>query len=397
MGDIFFCALKSLFRKRLRTILTAGSITIGVIMVVIVTIISGAGKKMVNSELQSLGLSGISVTTFSSNTAEAETGSPAEGLEIIRKTKNVSTAMPLLLQFATSLIRDTRSDTIICGIDAGAVQAISLNVKHGRMITKGDVSSADNVCVVDETLAKSAYGRDNITGKTIILQINGVDFEFRVIGIAKAGSALLSNLGEFIPGMVYVPYSTLQSLTGRTKFDQVAVRVENQDEIIETENQILKRLENLTGYRDYFRVENLSRHRDRLGSVLDIVTMILTALSAISMVVSGLGIMTIMLASVNERMREIGIKKSIGASSTRIMLEFLAESVVISLIGSLSGILLGSIISAAGLSLFGQPMFFNLFDMGLIVLVSITIGAVFGVYPAVKASKLKPVDALRMD
>jgi putative ABC transport system permease protein len=395
--DIFRCALKSLLRKRLRTILTAGSITIGVMMVVIVTIISSAGKHAVNNELQSLGLAGLSITTTASITNEGHTGISSESLEIIRSTRNVSTAMPLLIQFASSLIRETRSDTIVCGIDAGAVQAISLNVKHGRMITKGDVLSVDNVCVIDETLAKSAYGRENITGKTIYLQIFGTDYEFEIVGIAKAGSTLLSNLGEFIPGMVYIPYSTLQTLTGRVNFDQVAVRVANQDDISETESQIIKRLEHSTGYYNYFRAENLSLHRDRLGSLLDIVSLILTALSAISMVVSGLGIMTIMLVSVNERMREIGIKKSIGASRKRIMLEFLTESVIISLIGSLSGILIGSLISAIGLGIFGQNMFFNLNDMAIIVFISILIGAIFGVYPAIKASRLRPVDALRME
>lgn len=397
MFDIFLCAIKSLFRKRLRTVFTAGSITIGVMMVVIVTIISSAGKRVVNKEFQSLGLSGISITTTQSAVNDGQHGISAEGLEIIRNTRNVSTAMPLLIQFASSLIRDTRCDTIICGIDAGAVQAISLHLKYGRMITKGDVRSVENICVIDETLAKTAYGRENITGKTISLQINGVDNQFLIVGIAKAGSALLSNLGEIIPGMVYIPYSTLQTLTGRMNFDQVAVRVANQGEIAETGSQIIKRLEHLTGCRGYFRAENLTLHRDRLGGLLDIISLILTALSAISMVVSGLGIMTIMLVSVNERMREIGIKKSIGASRGRIMLEFLTESVAISLIGSLTGIIMGSAVSAVGLGLYGQSMPFNLRNMAAIVLVSIAIGAIFGVYPAVKAAKLRPVDALRME
>ena len=132
----------------------------------------------------------------------------------------------------------------------------------------------------------------------------------------------------------------------------------------------------MTGSRGYFRAENLTLHRDRLGGLLDIIGLILTALSAISMVVSGLGIMTIMLVSVNERMREIGIKKSIGASRGRIMLEFLTESVAISLIGSLTGIIIGSAVSAVGLGLYGQSMPFNLLNMAAIVLVSIAIGAI---------------------
>ena len=308
MGDIVRCALISLSRKRLRTALTVGSITIGVMLVVIVTMISNAGKKVVNAELESLGLSGLSICTNSTLNSGGQMGITPESLEVIRNTKSVVTAMPLIVQFAGSLLKDTQSDTLICGIDAGAVQAISLTLKYGRMISRGDVRAVDYVCVVDETLAKQAYGRENITGKTINLQVFGVEYEFEIIGVAKAGSSLLQNLGEIIPGMVYVPYSTLQTLTGRTNFDQIAVRVSSSADIVETESQIIRRLERLTGYKDYFRADNLSLQRDRLGGLLDIVSLVLTVISGISLVVSGLGIMTIMLVSVNERMREIGIK-----------------------------------------------------------------------------------------
>jgi putative ABC transport system permease protein len=397
MSDIIRCALISLSRKRLRTALTVGSITIGVMLVVVVTMISSAGKKAVNAELESLGLSGISISTITPINAGGETGISPESLEIIRNTKSVSTAMPLLVQYASSLLRETRNDTIICGIDAGAMQAISLTLKYGRMISRGDVGAVNHVCVVDETLAKQAYGRENITGKTIYLQIFGVEHEFEIIGVAKAGSSLLQNLDEFIPGMVYIPYSTLQSLIGRTTFDQVAVRVVSNTDVSETEIQIIRRLERATGYRDYFRADNLSLQRDRLGGLLDIVSLILTVISAISLVVSGLGIMTIMLVSVNERTREIGIKKAIGASRKRIMLEFLTEALVISLFGSITGLLIGGTISYIGIGLFGLSVPIRIYEFVLLIGFSIMIGAVFGVYPALKASRLKPVDALRME
>jgi putative ABC transport system permease protein len=397
MGDIVRCALISLSRKRLRTALTVGSITIGVMLVVIVTMISNAGKKVVNAELESLGLSGLSICTNSTLNSGGQMGITPESLEVIRNTKSVVTAMPLIVQFAGSLLKDTQSDTLICGIDAGAVQAISLTLKYGRMISRGDVRAVDYVCVVDETLAKQAYGRENITGKTINLQVFGVEYEFEIIGVAKAGSSLLQNLGEIIPGMVYVPYSTLQTLTGRTNFDQIAVRVSSSTDIVETESQIIRRLERLTGYKDYFRADNLSLQRDRLGGLLDIVSLVLTVISGISLVVSGLGIMTIMLVSVNERMREIGIKKSIGATSKRIMLEFLTEAVVISLIGSIAGLLIGGTISFIGISIFGITVPIRLSDIALLIGFSLLIGAVFGVYPALKASGLRPVDALRME
>lgn len=395
MRDIFNCALKNLSRKRLRTVLTVGSIAIGVILVVVVTMIGNAGRKAINRELESLGVSGLSISAKGSSAGVF--GISLDALDTIRNTKNVKTAMPLLIYYAKAILRETHDDTIICGIDGGANQAISLTLKHGRLISRGDIRAIDMVCVVDETLAKRAYGRENITGKTIFLQIMGVEEQFEIVGVTEAGSSLLQNIGEYIPSMVYIPYSTLQALTGRDDFDQVAVRVSEKADVSETKNNILARLKHANGAGDMYRAENLSLQRKRLGGLLDIVSLILTVISGISLIVSGLGIMTIMLVSVNERMREIGIKKAIGASGRRIMLEFMTEAVVISLIGSITGIVMGGSASIIGMRAFGlsAPLYWT--DFLLLIGFVLLIGAVFGVYPAVKASRLNPVDALRIE
>ncbi len=397
MPDVLFCALKNLSRKRLRTFLTMGSITIGVTMVVIVSMISSAGRTAVNRELENLGVSGLSISTNASASPDGQKGISSENLNLIRSTSHVETAMPLMIEYSLSTLRTIQSNTLICGIDAGARQAISLTLKHGRLISRGDLKSSALVCVVDETLAREAYGRENITGKTITLQIAGAQEEFRIIGVAEAGSSLLQSLGEFIPSMVYVPYSTLQALTGRENFDQVAVRVDASADVAATENLILNRLRRTAGNNDFFRTDNLSTQRDKLGNLLDIVSLVLTAISGISLIVSGLGIMTIMLVSVNERTREIGVKKAIGASRGRILFEFLAEAVVISLLGSLIGVAVGGGISWFGMQAFGMSVPFVWTDFALLIAFSVLLGAVFGVYPAVKAARLRPVDALRLE
>ena len=397
MRDILSCAWKSLARKRLRTLLTAGSITIGVSMVAVVSLIGSAGKTAVNGELESLGISGLSISTNASLSEDGLSGLSEEDLALIRSTGNVETAMPLMIEYSTSTLREVQSGTLICGIDAGAKQAISLSLKHGRLISKADVQSAAMICVVDETLAREAYGRDNITGKTIRLQIGGTQEELEIVGIAEAGSTLLQSLGEFIPGMVYVPYSTLQALTGRSTFDQVAVRVSDSADIEATETLLLSRLERATGTQGYFRTDNLATQRDRLGNLLDIVSLVLTVISGISLVVSGLGIMTIMLVSVSERTREIGVKKAIGASRGRILWEFLAEAVTISLLGSLAGIAVGGGAGWLGIRAFGLEVPIDGAAFGFLILFSVLLGGVFGVYPALKAARLKPVDALRQE
>lgn len=306
MKDILQCAWKSLSRKRLRTLLTVSGIMVGVIMVVIVSAISTAGKRAVNAELDSMGMNGLSVSMESGTLS-------MENLEVIRRLSGVETAMPLMIEYSTSLLGSVSDSTLICGIDSGARQVISLRLRHGRLITTGDVRSSARVCMLDETVAQAAFGRSNIVGKTIELAVGGSTEAFTIVGVTETGSSLLQNIVEFIPGMVYIPYTTLQDLTGRDNLNQIAVRVSEQENVELAETRIVQALERSSGQSGY-RTDNLAVQKERLGSLMDIVTLILTAISGISLLVSGLGIMTIMLVSVTERTREIGIKKATGAS-----------------------------------------------------------------------------------
>ena len=389
MKDILQCAWKSLSRKRLRTLLTVSGIMVGVIMVVIVSAISTAGKRAVNAELDSMGMNGLSVSMESGTLS-------MENLEVIRRLSGVETAMPLMIEYSTSLLGSVSDSTLICGIDSGARQVISLRLRHGRLITTGDVRSSARVCMLDETVAQAAFGRSNIVGKTIELAVGGSTEAFTIVGVTETGSSLLQNIVEFIPGMVYIPYTTLQDLTGRDNLNQIAVRVSEQENVELAETRIVQALERSSGQSGY-RTDNLAVQKERLGSLMDIVTLILTAISGISLLVSGLGIMTIMLVSVTERTREIGIKKAIGASRSRILMEFLAEAMIISFLGEAFGILLGYAAVTAGMALMGVAPVIDGSTIAFLMLFSMATGVLFGVYPALKASRLRPVDALRME
>lgn len=392
MGDLLACALKSLSRKWMRTLLTVSGITIGVVMVVIVSCISEAGKTAVNHELDSMGMNGLSVSTGS-----AVGGLSEEDLSVIRNIRAVDEAMPLMISFSSSRLACVNSSAMICGIDAGAKQVISLKLEHGRLISKGDVQASLPVCVVDESVAKEAYGRENIVGKSIQLLLGETEETFEIVGVTATGSSLLQNVTEFIPGMVYIPYTTMQNLTGRSTFDQIAVRVDDGADINRAETAIIETLERGSGQQDFYRTDNLAMQKERLSSLMDIVTWILTAISGISLLVSGLGIMTIMLVSVNERTREIGIKKAIGASSGRILGEFMAEAIILSLLGSVVGILLGGGLSWIGMAAFGASFRLPLESILGLIGFSVTTGGLFGVYPAIKAARLRPVEALRRE
>lgn len=383
-------AFRNLWRKRVRTLLTMGGITIGVALVAVVSVIGDAGRATVNTELENMGLGGLSVTA--SGTAVLQSAE----LDALRARQTVASAVPLMLQTSTVSSDDNGTQTLmLCGIDSGEVQAIGLSKCFGRMLSQTDVRSFSRVCVVDTAVATALFERDDIVGETLILPVGGIEETFTVIGVTEAGSMLLQNVAQFIPGMVYLPYTTMQELTGRSDFDQFAVRLsEGVDE--EREAKLIeKELSRISGDGGY-RADNLSAQKEKLTGIMDIVTAVLTAISAISLLVSGLSIMTIMTVSVGERTREIGIKKALGATNRRIRREFLVEALLLSLGGGIAGVVIGGGAGLLGVHAAGLPLT-SVASMGWLILFAAAVGVVFGVVPAMKAARLDPVEALRCE
>ncbi len=395
MIDLLCSALKNLRRRSGRVSLTILGIAIGVASVVMIGNISQCGSDALTGEFDSLGLGGLSISCSTSSTG----GTLAEEeLEIIRTTDGVLKATPVLMQNANVYSTLTDSSAFLWGIDSTAGDIISLQVLYGRLIEKSDVKSAANVCLVDESFAQKAYRRSNIIGKTISVSCCGKTENFEVIGIVKTGSGLLQNLiGDYVPSFVYAPYTTVQNFIGRSSFDQIAVKVDSDRDVDRVGESVVKGLSRQTGFYNSYTSNNLVKQKEGLSNILEIITLVLSAVGAISLLVASLSIMTVMLVSVSERTREIGIKKSIGASKWSILLEFLFEAVFLTLFGCVVGILIGYIISYTGASYFGMELHFRIDIMLLAVGFSTLTGVVFGVYPAMKAAALKPVDALRTE
>lgn len=389
MSGVWHSAWIALGRKRLRTVLTVSSIAIGTAMVVLILCIGHIGTKAVGNELENMGINGLSVT--------ATEGLSGGDLTLIRSLPVVKTALPLSLQFATALIDGNHHAIVGCGIDAGADQVISLKLLHGRMLAKQDLVNQSSVCVVDETLAKDVYGRTNVLGETLTAVYGNGSLELTVVGVTATGSSLLQNMTALIPYMVYLPYTTQQTVTGVDTFDQIAVRLTDGVGSEDAAGNIRRHLQTAGEYTGTLATEDLASQRERLESLMGIVSLALTAIGGVSLLVSGFGIFTVMLSSVNERTREIGIKKAIGATKGRILAEFLAGALLLSVFGALAGLLIGCAGVAIGCIGLGFTPSFPIWRLAGVLLLTMLLGTAFGAYPAYQAAGLRPVEALRYE
>lgn len=390
----FRSVLNSLTYKKVRTILTVISIGIGVFSVVIITAISNLGKEAINYELDSLGIGGVIITAVDTSGVSIETSD----LNTVRDYEAVEAATPVLMNVSSTIMRNNNCEIALWGVNSDACEVIRIKTLYGRLINENDVSSCENVCVIDSKLALENYKRENIVGKTIRVLVGSSYESFKVVGIVESGGNVLQSLvGDYIPSFVYIPYTTMQMYDLDLNIQNMALKLNSADDTETVAKQIVNDLEAKNGVVDAYKYEDISKQKDTLNNMLNIITIVLGSVAFVSIVVAGIGIMTIMMVAVSERTREIGIKKAIGAKKAQIMLEFMTESLIISLLGSLSGGIVGQLVAYIGANIIGMNAKFDFSTIIICVIGALIISVVFGIYPAYTAAKMKPVDALKFD
>ena len=376
--------MKNIVLKIKRSFLTVCGIAVGVFAVVVISAVGDIGENLVDEKLKSMGMESIIVSSQNGGLQEND-------VEQLKNMDFVENAMPLMSVTLKQIMPDdNETDRMLWGVDENADEVIELKVVSGRKINAGDLVSHSKVCMIDRDVAEETYGTADITGMKITLGFGNMSEEFEAVGVVDNGVSMLqSSLGGSIPSFVYIPHTTFSDISKRDGFDVIAVKAQAN---INTEKSIEKKLsDNLRTVE----VSNLLTQKKQLTSLMKVVSCSMTAVAGISVIISGISSMTSMMSAVNERTREIGIKKAIGARKTDIISEFLGESLLISVSGGVFGGGLGILTVIIGCILFDIDVYINPVSVLSVIIFSTVTGVIFGIVPALKASSLNPVVAIR--
>jgi putative ABC transport system permease protein len=399
LNDLLKSSLRSILKNKSRTVLTSLGIIIGVTSVILLTSIGNGLKSYVNQQFESLGANSIYISPgqmfndnggFSSGSMMTTSFTQKDVTSLKRKFRNLS-VMPVNAVFADiKSNKITKKSVEIAGstYEYGPNNNLTPSNENGRWFTKEEEDKKSNVIILGNQIAQDLFPNGNALGKKVI--VKGKDL--KVIGVLDKKGGGMGGAG--IDGHTFVPISLAFELAGNENVNTIVVKAQNKDSVEQTKKDLNKFME--TKYdKDAFSVFDSSQLLNSINSIISVLTIGLTGIAAISLVVGGIGIMNIMLVSVTERTREIGLRKAIGAYPRAILIQFLIEAVILSCIGGATGVLLGYLGTLIIKTFF--PAQVTLSSVILAFGVSSLVGIIFGVAPARKASKLSPIEALRYE
>jgi putative ABC transport system permease protein len=396
-------ALRALARNKLRAFLTMLGIIIGVGAVIAMVAIGEGAKATIQAQIASLGTNVLIVLPGSANQGGVRAGFGSvntlvdgDAKAMAREIRAVAYASPVLRRPDQVIAGNLNWGTLAQGVAPEYQQIRDWQLADGRFIHEGDVESAAKVAVLGQTVARNLFGNDDPIDALIRIR----NVPFRVVGVLAAKGQ--SSQGQDQDDIVIIPYTTMQKRLMRITYVQsIVVSAVSAERVPEAQQQItalLRQRHRIAQDReDDFTIRNLSDITEAATNSARVMAVLLGSVASISLLVGGIGIMNIMLVSVTERTREIGIRMAVGARSRDIMLQFLVEAVVMAATGGIIGILLG-IGSSEVLRQWAQwPTHIDPVIVVIAFLFSGAVGVFFGFYPAKKAATLDPIDALRYE
>ena len=395
--ETFREAFKNIWSNKFRTFLTMLGIIIGVTAVIVIVGLGNGMTQSIQASFSSMGTNVLSVQIMGRG---SRTVTVQQMYDIVDSHPEVFTGMSPTTTLNSTVKADTTTyeTTSVKGVSETYLDMMGRTLAQGRGLTYVDIADNKKVCVVGDYIANTAYG-GNAIGQTIKLGSE----KFTIVGVLEAEVSGVDNQPYSNDDMIFVPYTTAQRISQTSASSYGVVLVS--DDLADQGKYILaEAIEGILHSEDGYFITSLSEMLEQMTTMINMVVAVLTAIAAISLLVGGIGIMNIMMVSVTERTREIGIRKALGAKERTILGLFVTEAAVTSALGGLMGIALGYLFSAAA----NQIIDIALNDVDFAVVpsttsvlvafgISVGIGVLFGYLPAKRAERLNPIEALRYD
>ena len=392
-------ALMNIKTNKGRSILTMLGIIIGISSVIMIISIGNGVRGEVNTELEAMG-SGQIVFYVDSTRKETTVAFDQSDFDaILEQVDHVKGVTPSYGSWGTAEGPKGDYDIRMDGGTVGLQYASSDPIIKGKYFTQNDYDGGSNVCVISESSAVLLFGTTDVVGMTFDATCYGITQEMRVVGIRKDNASLLFGSGGSSYIQAEVPLTFLANKFGFwiedfSQFYVIADSNQNSPEVAGKVMTLLEIRHNVRG-ENQIMTESFSDYSSMYDTILGVITLFISFVAAISLLVGGIGVMNIMLVSVTERTREIGIRKALGARTNSILLQFLAEAGIITLLGGIIGIVLGALGAMGVCSLLGLTASIDVVTVIIASVFSCGVGIFFGIYPARKAARLSPIEALR--
>lgn len=399
LWETFKLAFQAIQRNPMRSFLTVLGVVIGVAAVIAMVTIGKGSTAQVTADVETFGANRLMLSPGQGRMGPGSDASSVQPFtlsdvdKIVDQLSSIEIAVPTSTSQLVAVFGNENYQTSVTGTDSGYLSVADWDLSSGRSFTDSD-ETGKAVCILGETVVEELFGNANPLGEDIRLE----NISCEVIGVLKAKGA--STFGTDQDDLVLIPFKTYtRRIAGSADVSMISLSMRDgvsTDRAVNDVTMLMREIRRIDpGEEDDFTVNTMEQLSSMLTGISDVLTGLLSAVAAVSLLVGGIGIMNIMLVSVTERTREIGIRMAVGAQASQILLQFLVEAIVLSVLGGAIGIALGMGYAAVGANVLNIPF---IPDPGIIALAfvfSAAVGIVFGYFPARAAARLDPIEALR--
>jgi putative ABC transport system permease protein len=386
-------------------------IIIGVSSVITIITVGNSGKDFIIDFVNEIGGQSLNISASGKDATDSDKITDSD-IDSIRKLDIIENVSPMSAKVTNVSTQHISGFALMQSANHEFQEIMSLKMLYGRYYTEYECNAQSRVAVVDSSTALAFFGREDAVGESIELSIEDSVISFKIIGVYSLKSteymegAMSSLMDSFMAnsdnrafGRLIIPISVVQAVNGTDVYKNCYITTQDIEKLDQAGEQAVSVLaaRHNNFDRDVYVATNMASLVDMLETIINIFTIFISAVGAISLVVGGIGVMNIMLVSVTERTREVGIRKALGARTRTILVQFLTESIIICLIGGIIGMAISMSISSVLANFMGVPLSIKVSTVLVAIGFSSAIGMFFGIYPARKAAKMMPIDALRRE